>query len=227
VVPKLGVTVAGVTAVWLVLQVVGAFIKIGDQQLTTSFWSHIGGFAAGLLISLVFRAPDIGLTLAVRQRLEDLEERGPAAVAHAAEQHLAQHPGDAEVLKELVGALEKLGETDREGLALVQLVEALPESEQAVPALRLCRIGRADLMPIVRRTMLAERLKEHDPDCSRELLESVVSEADEPQRPDAMMSLIALEWDENPVRAHALLDELTERYPLHPAVELARARGWL
>ena len=76
--------------------------------------------------------------------------------------------------------------------------------------------------------MLADRLKGSDPDTARLLLDSVVAgDADDPQRPDAMLALAALERAQQPQRAEALLCELGEAYPMHPAAELARSRGWL
>ena len=48
--PRKSLSVASVTGMWLVLQLVGAFIKIGETG-GTAFWAHIGGFVAGAILS--------------------------------------------------------------------------------------------------------------------------------------------------------------------------------
>ncbi len=50
---------------------------------------------------------------------------------------------------------------------------------------------------------------------------------EDPQRPEALLALAGLEREGEPGRAEALLEELRRTYPLHPAAELARRRGWI
>jgi membrane associated rhomboid family serine protease len=40
---------------WFLLQVVSGSMAIGAQGGGVAFWAHVGGFAAGALLSLVFR----------------------------------------------------------------------------------------------------------------------------------------------------------------------------
>src|SRR5205085_12566604 len=75
--PRISSTVMVVTLVWLALQVVGAFIQIGQGPAQVSFWSHIGGFLMGLIISVVFRAPDIAQIRAQEAQAEELRLRSP------------------------------------------------------------------------------------------------------------------------------------------------------
>lgn len=74
--------------------------------------------------------------------------------------------------------------------------------------------------------MLAERFKSSDPDLARLLLSSVVGgPKSDSQRPDAMLSLATLNMGDRSEEAHALLKELMASYPMHPATEVARAKG--
>ncbi len=225
--PHLGASVAVLAGVWLALQAVGAFLHLGTTQGGTAFWAHLGGFAAGLILGVAFRAPSLARIELGYEVLREMNRRSPAAAAAAARQHLKEHPGDLAALRELSEALGHLGEHVEEGGALVQMMGALPENEQGPVVLQLDRIHELGQLPSLRRTMLAERLKGSQPEVARCLLDSVIrGPTNDPQRPDAMLSLVAMMRDAAPQPAQSLLDELMSAYPMHPAAELARTRGW-
>lgn len=226
--PKLGASVAVLAGVWLVLQAIGAFLHLGESGGGTAFWTHLGGFAAGLILGVAFRAPSLARVELGHEVLREMNSRSPAAAAAAARQHLKDHPGDPAALRELASALGRLGEHREEGQVLVELMELLPESAQGPVVLQLGAIHQLGLLPSLRRTMLAERFKGSQPDIARCLLESVIrGPATDPQRPDAMLSLISIMREAAPQPAQSLLDELMSAYPMHPAAELARTRGWV
>lgn len=225
--PKKGLSVAVVTSVWVVLQLIGAFVHIGESA-SVSFWAHIGGVLAGLILSAVFRAPDLGQKRLGHAVLDQMNERGPAAAALAARQHLKEHPNDLRALRQLAEAERQLAHPQAELAALTKLLEVLPESEQPEVLVRLGELDKLATLPAVRRTLLADRYKEANPEVARLLLESVVQGPDsDPQVPDAMLALAALERDDDPARAMEILTALQEKFPLHPTVDLARHRGWL
>lgn len=225
---RMGATVAWIIGLWLLLQVVGAFVTIGDQKAATSFWSHIGGFVAGLAMSFAFRAPDLGQLQTNQEALQRSGERSFGATLAEAERQLESRPNDIGALKELVQASAVLDEPVKEQAALLRLIEILPEQQQGPYLTRLCELGKADALPIHRRTTLAEKLKESDPEAAAALLESVV---DDPQtlsqKADAMLALASLKLVSDPNRARRIFADLESNYPLHPATELARAKGWL
>lgn len=227
--PNVAVPVAAVTAMWLVLQVVGAFVRLGDATGSgASFWAHMGGFGAGVLLSFIYRAPDLKQVELGHEVLERMNDRGPAALEHAAREHLRLHPNDPKALRQLAQALETQHEPEEEARVLLRLLEVLPETEQPEALQRLCELGQAPELPALRRTLLAERLKATCPELARKLLQSVVDGPEgDPQRPEAMLALAGLDREAEPERAAALLEELRRLYPLHPAVELARRRGWV
>ncbi|MFI5385082.1 MAG: rhomboid family intramembrane serine protease [Fimbriimonadales bacterium] len=226
--PKVGVPVAGVIGVWLALQVLGAFKTIGDPIASTAFWAHLGGFGAGLVMCFVFRAPDLGQLRLGHEVIARMNERGPAAAVVAALRHLEVHPDDPTALKHLVEAHKLMNDSEGEAGALVRIIDLLPEDDVGVPICRLRDLGELGRLPPLKRIRLAERVRSQDPQTTKLLLESVIDEpASEPQRPEAMLALAGLNRDDNPEAASSMLTRLQSEYPLHPAVELARARGWM
>lgn len=225
--PHRGVSVAVVTAIWLVLNFVGVFVSIGESS-RVSFSAHIGGFLGGLLLSAVFRAPDLGQRKLGHDVLDQMNERGPAAVAVAARQHLKGHPGDIRAMRDLAEAEKQLGHPIAEVETILKLLEVLPESEQIEPLRRLGEMEKLAMLPSLRRTLLADRYREPDPETCRMLLTSVVEGPySDPQIPDAMLALASLDFERAPDQAQAMLARLVATYPLHPTVNLARQRGWI
>ncbi len=225
--PKKGLSVAIITLIWLVLQFVGAFVSIGESS-AVSYWAHIGGFLSGLLLSAIFRAPDLGQRKLGHEVLDKMNERGPAAVALAARELLKEHPGDIKALRNLAEAERQLDHPIAEVETLLKLIDVLPESEQADPIHRLGEMEKLGAIPSLRRTLLADRIREANPETARMLLDSVVDGPDsDPQVPDAMLALASLERDHAPERATEILNKLQSKFPLHPTVNLARQRGWI
>jgi membrane associated rhomboid family serine protease len=44
---------------WFLVQFVGGAMAIGDESGGVAFWAHVGGFAAGALLILVFRNAEL------------------------------------------------------------------------------------------------------------------------------------------------------------------------
>jgi membrane associated rhomboid family serine protease len=226
--PKVGASVLAVTLIWLFLQALGAFVHIGDEKTVTAYWAHIGGFVMGLLLSVAFRAPDIGKLQADQATLKQMGERSPGAVIAAAEQQLKERPNDTNALQELALMHQHLGEGDKEAEVLFKLLELTQEEKHAPILDRICSLGEATRIPPYRRLSLAERFKSEDPSPSAALLRSVLKDGScESLHPDALLALASLQLEQEPEKAKSLLHTLEEKYPLHPATEVARAKGLL
>jgi len=226
--PKFGVPIAAVIGVWLVLQVLGAFKTIGDPNASTAFWAHLGGFGAGLVMSFVFRAPDLGHLRLGHEVLERMNERGPAAAVAGALRHLEVHPDDPVALQHLVSAHRMMNDADGEAGALLRIIDLLPDESLGPPILRLKELSGLDRLSALSRVKLAEKVGPHDVKAACSLLQSIVDgPMVEPQRTDAMLALAGFEREASPEESMKVLAQLRKEYPLHPAVELARARGWL
>ena len=223
--PRVGVPLPAIVGVWIVLQLGGAFIAIGEPT-ATSYWAHLGGFLCGLVLGMVFGAPKLAQVDLGYDALDRLNARGPSAQLQAADHYLRNHPSDIKALRERAQALVTLGDRGKAAGAYVNLLDVLPESQQLEPLKELVKLGGLGLLPSLRRSLLADRFKEEDPTLARTILQSIVDAGkDEPQRPDALVALFDLLAPDGPVQG--LMDILAHDYPLHPATELARRRGWI
>lgn len=226
--PRLTVPVFTVALVWLGLQVLGAFVRLGDPEGTVSFWAHMGGFAAGLLLSVVFRAPHAADQEASAQSIQAIAHRSPAAALATAERHVHQYPEDLAAHRAVIEAARQLGDGGAEAHAIRRLIDrstSVPEPEDLE---RLGKLGKLPEYSSFQRSKWAQQLMVSHPDVSDLLLMSIVSgPGTDAAVPDAMLSLATLRLDHNPAGGQKLLQELKEKYPLHPATELARTKGLL
>jgi len=226
--PNVGTPIAAIIGVWAGLQVLGAFVHIGQDDAAVSYWSHLGGFVMGIVLSLAFRTPDLGQRELGHVVLDKMNERGPAAAARAAEDHLKQHPNDPKALHDLGDALEKLGERKREAKIREQIVEKLPTKDWGDALPRLLALGTLRSWSVLRRLKLADKIRVDDPAGAALLLETVIAEGPaEPQRPETLLSLAGLYWETERGKAMAALSILEKEFPLHPTLEVAKQRGWL
>lgn len=224
--PKINVSVGTVTLIWVGLQAVGAFVRFGEGPVGgTAFWTHLAGFAAGLALSVAFKAQRDASLQFGHEILDKMSERGPAALVEAARQHLQAHPGDPKALRELAGALRQMGEDGQAAETLVTLLGVTaPEGRAAVMAdLEACDGWR--MLPSLSRLKMAEEFREAQPALSVRLLRHLVADTDaEALRPDALLALAEVEDEDH---RGAVLSQLQEQYTLHPAAETARRKGLL
>ncbi len=218
VVPGRGVPLGWLAGAWVLLQGLGGAGPAGG----TSYWAHLGGFAAGLGFGFALRLPRLAEVQFGHEALERLNDRGPFAVLQAAREMLRRHPDDPSALRRLAEAAHSLGDADQERDALLRLIDVLPESLQADPLRRLGRLGALGALPSLRRMMLADRFRDTDPDVSAALWRSVAEgPADDPQLPEALFALALSE------RGGPWLTRLVHDFPVHPVTERARLRGML
>lgn len=225
--PGFGVPLWGVFLLWAALQAAGGLTRIGQEQGGVSFWAHLGGLGAGAALSLFYRAPKLAAVHFGHDVLDRMNHRGPAAVAEAARLHLQEHPGDERAMWELAESQRQLGDEQDEIETLLSIVKAnLPKRGDA--ALRLSELGALPKMTAINRYRLAESLRLVQPEAARTVMESVANgPEDDDQTPEAIFTLAEWERDFSLEASTARLKVLTDRYPLHPTVERARAKGWL
>jgi len=224
--PRATTPVYGIVAIWLLLQIAGAFVSLGSFQAGTAYWTHLGGFAMGMVLSFVFSALGHGFRERSYEMIREMDQRSPAAKLAAADVALKHHPHDPNALRQKAEALSRLGETDQEATCLIELLDVAEEQDQKEVLARLDKINRLERLPSLRRTLLAERYKTSEPDLSRLLLLSVIRVMSDDQRPDALFALATLDYQTYPENAKTWLRDLFTHYPMHPAADLARARGW-
>ncbi len=223
--PGVSVRVGVVALIWVGLQSLGAFVRTGQDGGGTAYWAHLGGFLAGLLLSLVFRAPRQASLASGHKLLDEMSERSPAATVAAADAHLNGHPGDSRALKEKAEALLMLNDLPQLRTTLAEWLEVAGADERPRVLLELARIGELGRYGATQRMNWADEVAGDSPEAARALLESVVRDGgSESRRPDAMLQLATMLGEDEPERAR-LLERLAADYPLHPACELARAKG--
>ena len=216
--PGRGVPLGWLAGAWIVLQGLGGAGQAGG----TSFWSHLGGFAAGLASGFALRLPKMAEVQFGHEALERLNDRGPFAVLQAAREMLRRHPDDPGALRQLAEAARSLGDTDQELDALLRLIDVLPESLQVEPLLRLGCLNALGTLPSLRRMMLADRFRDTEPGLSAALWRSVADgPADDPQVPEALFALALSE------QGGPWLARLARDFPVHPVTDRARLRGML
>jgi membrane associated rhomboid family serine protease len=226
--PNVGVTVKWVIAVWIFLQIVGAFVRLGDPYGAVAFWAHLGGAMAGIMLSLVFQTPDLKEVELGHEVLERMNERGPAALLMAAQEHIKKNPGDVKGYHDSAKAYALMSDVEGESKMILKLLEMDERAEQVPLLKRLHDLDRLALVPPVKRMMMADAHRDTSVDLSILLLSSVIAEdSNSVQRPDALLSLASLAREADPARYERTLDILNREYPLHPATEVARTRGWL
>jgi membrane associated rhomboid family serine protease len=224
--PGLRVPLAGVVGVWVGLQALGAFAQAGGGQGGVAFWAHLGGLLAGLTLSVVFRAPRLAQIRQGHEVMTEMNQRSPAALLAAAKRHLAVHPGDIRALQEVASAHRALGDRAQEAGALIDLARSADAALQATAIERLSALGALAALPSWERLRLAGALERRHRRAAILLLESVVAGApDDAQRPDAMLALATLRSAEGAEEGGRVARALLAEYPLHPAAEVARARG--
>ncbi len=227
--PGIGVPVGVIAVVWVVLQALGGWVRIGDDAGGgVAFWAHLSGFLAGLVVSALFGvSKDQSMQLG-HEVLDRMNDHGPAAVLAAADVHLAKHPQDRKAMRERAKSLEELNRKEEACSAYLNLAEVAPEADQPELITKLDRLGGLKLLPSFRRIQWADEVKPISRPAADLLLQSVVDEHDsDPKKPDALYNLAHLVKEADPDRSTELLDELQAKYSLHDVTEHARQKGLL
>ncbi len=225
--PNLSASILAVAIIWLVLQVLGGVIRLGDPGQAVSYWAHLGGFIAGIVLSVAFRGPDIGQERLDREVLDHMRARGPGAEAVAARRHLERHPRDVATLRSLIEALDTLGETDELAQMLLRLLDLADPSEKDEILTRLVAVGGAGKLPSTRRMSLAKEYAANKPELAEALYASAAETGDEVEKPEALFALAVVQAGAKPAESKATAKLLVEKFPDHPAATRARARGML
>lgn len=225
--PHIGLPVGALAVVWIGLQALGGFVRIGESDAgTTAFWAHLAGFLAGLLLSLVFRAPSEANRKLGHEVLDKMNDRSPAAALAAAEHHLRRHPGDRRALRMKAEALHLLHDQEGEQSVYLELLDSATDLDQVELLRKLEACGGLIRLSVGARQRLADQHGAQFPDIADALLTSILDDPDAgAQVPDTLLSLATLVKDSQPAKSSELLERLTTQYALHPATELARSRG--
>lgn len=223
--PKLKVPIYAVAFLWLSLQVIGAFVSFGAGAMAIAYWAHIAGFAAGIGMALILKAPMVAYQEVSREHLGGFEHRGTGAKRAALEAHLERHPEDYAAMRQLAEQCETMGDTEGEAAAMVGIVKSSAPKEMRMEAVdRLNELGALRQISGSMRLRLADDwAKESTPTFSL-LLESLINDPAESElHPDALLMLAQIVPDTE--RSELALVRLKDEFPLSSASEIARQKG--
>ncbi|MBS1724929.1 MAG: rhomboid family intramembrane serine protease [Armatimonadetes bacterium] len=222
--PRVHVTVGAVTLLWVGIQALGAFVRFGGQLPGgPAFWTHLAGFGAGLLLSIVFKAPQQASLQQGHEVMQEMSGRGPAALLQAAERHLEQHPTDQRALREMATALHQMGERDKETDVLLRLLAAVAPASQPSVLEDLRANGAWGRLSGIERLRLAEAHRTGQPELAKRLARSVAEDPGcEAQQADALLALVQMTEGED---REPYLEQLQTKHALHAATEIARQKG--
>jgi len=223
--PKRSTSVAIITMVWLALQLTGAIIKIGEPVTAAAFLAHLGGGLGGLLLRLVFHAPDLGSKLLGHAEYEALIDQGPLVQIEHLKNHIKTHPEDMAMQIKLANEYRTLGDNEDEKTILLNVLFQLESSDQVAVVTRLMEINGLNHISPTKRRMLADNLPLPT---SLLLLNSIVDmPKSESQRPEALLDIVRHARNSDDQLAENALQILKSDYPTHPTLDIARQRGWL
>lgn len=224
--PKLSVPVWSMALIWVILQAIGGMTGLNSEG-GAAYWAHLGGFGFGLVTSAFARAGSAAFAEHSQSVLDEMNQRSPAAALAAAENHLKHHPNDASAWLTLGEAQHRLGDDHHAIESFLKSADLGDVRLQFSSLSNLADLNSLNRVHPIKRARFAAEFKGDYPDLTRKLLRSIAEEPDsEPQKPDALYALAEIEMASESNAGNALVGELLERFPFHPAAERARAKGW-
>jgi rhomboid protease GluP len=222
--PKASATVAWITIFWLLLQIAGAIVRIGEPIHASGFVAHLGGAITGIVLGLFFKAPDLGSRKLGHQVYEALNDQGPAAQIEHLKLHLKDHPDDLEMQLRLGEEYAEMGDHKEESETLLAIVFKLSDEQLEATVIRLFELKKIETLPSLRRRQLSDKLS---PKLGVRLLKTVVSgDTKDAQRPEALVDIMGMSEPESPDFIEAR-NTLLKEYASHPLVEIVKQKGWL
>lgn len=217
---------------WVLWQGVGAILDAGSETPTEiGYWAHLGGFAAGLALAVLWGAGSEGEREYLLQQATASLQQGAGGDALRWLQPLLNHPAPPLEALQLAGeAWALLGDYEEARPLLTRaLRHALSQPETDYATLRtlanlLAEMGGLLLLSSAERDRLMERAeRQHDRETALRWLQTLLQNPDHPQRPEILLQYARLlERMGQPQQAKQALQELQERYPDSLQADLAR-----
>ncbi|MFN8140310.1 MAG: rhomboid family intramembrane serine protease [Fimbriimonadales bacterium] len=223
--PKVKVPVYLLVGAWVLLQLFGAVAANRMFGAPIAYWAHIGGFFAGFLFALVFKAGQQARGEAWRERLDEAAKQGPASQVSAAREYLRAHPNDSTVAKALVEGLIREQRQDDAVSELKKLASSSPSFENGYALLRLRELGRMQALSVDERLRIAKAVLPDAPDAAEAALSSILEEPTSSKTADALMMLLEIAGKSDKHGAKVYADQLAREFALDHRTEAAK-RVW-
>lgn len=175
---------------WVLLQGAGAILEAGQPTPSEiGYWAHLGGFATGLTLALLWGAGAAGEREYALQQAENALQQGAAGDAL---RWLSQLPPEPHTLYLQGAAWAMLGDTDDARDALTQALQrALAQNDYARAAQAADLLGELEqlhtLEPRALQRLLQHAEKHHDAPRALRWLECLTRHPDAPNRPEWLL----------------------------------------
>jgi membrane associated rhomboid family serine protease/Tfp pilus assembly protein PilF len=206
---------------WVLLQGIGAILEAGQPAPSeVGYWAHLGGFATGLTLALLWGAGAAGEREFLLQQAENALQQGAAGDALRWLQPLLQHaPSDPYTLYLQGAAWAMLGDVAEARDALkTALQHALKEDNDALArqaADLLCEIDQLHTLSLpTLRTLFQRAERSHERERILRWLEAITRHPDVPERPEWLLLRVRLlEQQGQTEAARAARQQLLAEYP--------------
>jgi len=204
---------------WILLQIVGLFVQVGQPSTGgVAFAAHLGGLAVGLIASGIWRADKQAELDDAYRLLGDAEDRSAGAKMTAAQQVLKQKPGDAVATVRLAEAQKQMGDNEAFYQTLQLLVDSKDKDSIEWAVTEMAANGQL-------KSLSSGKLMRISQDLPAQLQsivwQSVASRTGDTERPKAILELVEAKATGN------WADILTKEFPMEPETEIARQKGLL
>lgn len=206
---------------WVLLQGIGAILEAGEPAPSAvGYWAHLGGFATGLALALLWGAGAAGEREFLLHQAENALQQGAAGDALRWLQPLQQQaPADPYVLYLQGAAWAVLGDHAEASESLkAALHHALTRGNDALAlqaAELLCEIDQLHTLSLPMLRALFERAERaHERERALRWLEVITRHPETPERPEWLLLRVhLLEQQGHTEAAHATRQQLLAEYP--------------
>ncbi|MDW8106154.1 MAG: rhomboid family intramembrane serine protease [Armatimonadota bacterium] len=215
---------------WVILQGVGAILDAGQPTPSeVSYWAHLGGFATGLTLALIWGAGTASEREYALQQAEQALQQGAAGDALRHLEPLLNTPRPEPYWLYLKGvAWTMLGDIDEARTALLQAFQnALNQhnyTTMAQAADQLAQLEQLHTLPApALRTLFQHAERHHDGKRALRWLETLTRHPELPERPEwLLLHARLLRQHGQPDAACALFQQILMEYPNSPQAMMAQ-----
>ncbi|MCS7273156.1 MAG: rhomboid family intramembrane serine protease [Fimbriimonadales bacterium] len=215
---------------WVILQGVGAILDAGQPTPSeVGYWAHLGGFATGLTLALMWGAGAAGEREYTLHQAEQALQQGAAGDALRYLEPLSNTPRPDPYWLYLKGvAWTMLGDTDEARTAFLHALQnALHQRTYALAAQaadQLAQLGQLHALPAsMLRALFQHAERHHDSKRALRWLETLTRHPELPERPEwLLLHARLLRQHGQPDAACAVFQQILTEYPDSPQAMIAQ-----
>lgn len=222
--PKVRVPVYAVVIAWVLLESIGAVLSVRTFDLASSHWAHLGGIAAGVLLSFALGSARAVESETWQERLAEAQNKGADAIAAVARERLSKNPEDAQAIEALITALITSGRTEEAKQTLLRIAKGTPLAGNGAAIRMLAENGWLSEVPARVRLRTASELAPMALEAAERVLLSILEERPSEDTPDALFLLVEISALSDPEGARRYATMLLSQFALSPQAERLRSQ---